>query len=81
MPGIAPEYWSAVMRPEVPHRGQARTAMKSRPNIRAKYASETAVDPLDASTTTVVGDTSPEAIACATMFVAIRSLVQPLGSR
>ena len=39
------------------------------------------VDPLDASTTTVEGDTSPDAIACATMFVAIRSLVHPLGSR
>ena len=39
------------------------------------------VDPLDASTTTVEGDTSPDAIAYATMLVAIRSLVQPLGSR
>ena len=39
------------------------------------------VDPLDASATTVVGDTSPEAIAWATMLVAIRSLVHPLGRR
>ena len=39
------------------------------------------VDPLEASTTTVEGDTSPDAIACATMFVAIRSLVHPLGNR
>ena len=39
------------------------------------------VDPLDASTTTVEGDTSPDAIAYATMFVAIRSLVHPLGRR
>ena len=39
------------------------------------------VDPLDASATTVEGDTSPDAIAYATMFVAIRSLVHPLGSR
>ena len=44
-------------------------------------ASAIEVDPLDASTTTVVGKTSPEAMACATMLVAIRSLVQPLGSR
>ena len=39
------------------------------------------VEPLDASATTVEGDTSPVAIAWATMFVAIRSFVQPLGSR
>jgi hypothetical protein len=39
------------------------------------------VDPLDASTTTVDGDTSPDAIAKATMLVAIRSLVHPLGRR
>ena len=44
-------------------------------------ASAIEVDPLDASTTTVDGDTSPEAMPCATMLVAIRSLVQPLGSR
>jgi hypothetical protein len=39
------------------------------------------VDPLDASTTTVEGRTSPDSMACATMFVAIRSFVHPLGSK
>jgi len=39
------------------------------------------VDPLDASATTVEGDTSPDAIAWATMLVAIRPLVHPLGSK
>src|SRR4051812_7803585 len=39
------------------------------------------VEPLDASTTTVEEETSPDSMACATMFVAIRSLVHPLGSK
>jgi hypothetical protein len=39
------------------------------------------VDPLDASTTTVEAPTSPDSMACATMSVAIRSFVHPLGRR
>ena len=56
-------------------------ARNGTPTVAQTMLSAIEVDPLDASTTTVVGETSPEAIACATMSVAIRSLVQPLGSR
>lgn len=35
------------------------TVMKRRPSIRAKYASETAVEPLEASTSTVSGPIWP----------------------
>ena len=51
------------------------------PTVAQTMPNAIEVDPLDASTTTVEGVTSPDSMACATMFVAIRSLVHPLGSR
>src|SRR4051794_37629015 len=51
------------------------------PTVAQTMLSAIEVDPLDASPTTVEGDTSPDAIACATLFLAIRSLVHPLGSK
>ena len=56
-------------------------ARNGTPTVAQTMLNAIEVDPLDASTTTVEGDTSPDAIAYATMFVAIRSLVHPLGSR
>ena len=42
---------------------RAITATNGSPSIRAKYASDTAVDPLDASVTVVPGPISPLQIA------------------
>ena len=56
-------------------------ARNGTPTVAQAMLSAIEVEPLDASTTTVEGETSPDAIAYATMFVAIRSLVHPLGSR
>jgi len=51
------------------------------PVIAQAIANAIEVDPLDASTTTVEAPTSPDSMACATMSVAIRSFVHPLGRR
>ena len=51
------------------------------PTVAQTMLSAIDVDPLDASTTTVPGRTSPDSMAWATMLVAIRSLVHPLGNR
>ena len=56
-------------------------ARNGTPTVAHTMLSAIEVEPLDASATTVEAETSPEAMACATMFVAIRSLVQPLGRR
>ena len=56
-------------------------ARKRTPTVAQTMLNAIEVDPLDASTTTVEATTSPDSMACATMMVAIRSLVHPLGSR
>jgi hypothetical protein len=56
-------------------------ARKGTPTVAQTILNAIEVEPLDASATTVEGETSPDAIAYAMMFVAIRSLVHPLGSR
>ena len=55
------------------------TAMNGRPSIRAKYASETAVEPEDASTTVVRGPIQPLQSAYRKSERASRCLSEPVG--
>ena len=56
-------------------------ALNGTPTVAQTMLNVIEVEPLDASATTVEGPTSPVAIAWATMLVAIRSFVHPLGRR
>jgi len=55
------------------------TAMNGTPTSRAKYASDTAVDPLDASTTVVSGPIHPLHSAYKNSDRASRCLSDPVG--